>query len=240
MPRPPRFILPGYPQHVIVRGNNRNPIFGCDSDYEAYLEWLLQASRKHRCVIHAYVLMTNHVHLLVTPATAYGLGKTVQMIGRYYVQYFNRRYQRTGTLWEGRYKASLIDSERYLLTCQRYIELNPVRASIVQHPVEYPWSSYRNNATEEQSELITPHETYQHLGQTGSERQSAYRALFADAISAKTLFEIRDAANKGWPLGGPGFVKKIENLVDRPAHRQARGGDRRSEAYRLYRAIDRN
>jgi len=135
MPRQPRFTIPGQPQHVIIRGNNRDPIFYADEDYGFYLEKLRKACEKHHCDVHAYVLMTNHVHLLITPHTENSLGKAIQMLGRYYVQYFNYSYKRTGTLWEGRYKATLIDSEAYLLTCYRYIELNPVRAEgMAEHP----------------------------------------------------------------------------------------------------------
>ena len=158
MARLPRFVIPGQPQHVIVRGNNREPIFYAEEDYRFYLEKLQQACEKHQCDLHAYVLMTNHVHLLITPHTEDGISKSLQMLGRYYVQYFNHTYQRTGTLWEGRYKATLIDSERYLLTCYRYIELNPVRAEgMVDHPSEYPWSSYRYNVVGESDPLVVPH-----------------------------------------------------------------------------------
>jgi putative transposase len=146
MARLPRFVIPDQPQHVIIRGNNREPIFCDDSDYRFFLEKMSQACKKHDCEIRAYVLMTNHIHLLITPHTEQGIGKAIQTIGRYYVQYFNYVYRRTGTLWEGRYRATLIDSERYLLLCSRYIELNPVRANMVAHPSEYPWSSYRFNA----------------------------------------------------------------------------------------------
>lgn len=139
MARLPRFVIPGQPQHVIQRGNNRQIVFKAESDYQFYLEKLHAAAVKHECSIHAYVLMTNHVHLLVTPGTEDGIGKMMQMLGRYYVQYYNYCYRRTGTLWEGRYRATLIDSEQYLLTCMRYIELNPVRArDLVEHPADYP------------------------------------------------------------------------------------------------------
>ncbi len=140
MARLPRFVIPGQPQHVIQRGNNRQAIFRAEADYQFFLEKLSEAADKHQCDIHAYILMTNHVHLLVTPQTENGIGKMMQMLGRYYVHYFNNRYKRTGTLWEGRYKATLIDSEQYLLTCMRYIELNPVRAqNMAEHPADYPW-----------------------------------------------------------------------------------------------------
>lgn len=142
MARLPRFVIPEQPQHVIVRGNNRTEIFCAEADYQFYLEKLQQACDKHACQLHAYVLMTNHLHLLITPQEEQSIGKAMQMLGRYYVQYYNYTYQRTGTLWEGRYKAPLIDTEAYLLTCMRYIELNPVRAAMVVRAADYPWSSY--------------------------------------------------------------------------------------------------
>ena len=146
MARLRRFALPGQPQHIIQRGNNREIIFAAEGDCRFYLDKLEEACRRFRCAVHAYVLMTNHVHLLMTPSDELGIGKVMQALGWVYVQYFNHTYGRTGTLWEGRYKSSLLDSEGYLLTCSRYIELNPVRAGMVGHPAEYPWSSYRHNA----------------------------------------------------------------------------------------------
>jgi len=231
MARLPRFVIPGQPQHVIVRGNNRDPIFYVDEDYLFYLDKLQQACDKHQCELHAYVPMTNHVHLLITPRTEVGLGKTLQMLGRYYVQYFNYAYQRTGTLWEGRYKATLVDSERYLLTCYRYIELNPVRAGMVDHPSEYPWSSYRHNAVGEPDPLVVPHSEYLKLGKAEEERQSAYRALFRIRIAEKTLVEIRESTNKAWVLGSDRFEAKIEQKIGRPVAPRARGGDRKSSEF---------
>lgn len=233
MPRLPRFVIPGQPQHVIQRGNNRTNIFGAKGDYRYYLEKLLAASEKHLCAIHAYVLMTNHVHLLVTPQSEDGIGKMMQMLGRYYVQYFNYCYKRTGTLWEGRYRATLIDSEQYLLTCMRYIELNPVRAQgMVEHPSEYPWSSYRFNALGDEDALVTPHREYKQLGTDDEERQSAYRQLFKARIPELTLNEIRKATNKAWVLGSERFIRRVEKKLDRPAHGMAHGGDRKSDAFK--------
>ena len=233
MARLPRFVIPDQPQHVIVRGNNRDPIFLSDEDYQFYLEKLKQACEKHECDLHAYVLMTNHVHLLITPHTEQGLSKVMQMIGRYYVQYFNHSYQRTGTLWEGRYKATLIDSERYLLTCYRYIELNPVRANdMAEHPADYPWSSYRHNALGQENKLITPHEEYSQLGNNATERQQAYRDLFNHHISQRTLADIRQATNKAWILGSQHFKDKIEQQLNRRINPLPKGGDRKSAAYR--------
>jgi len=231
MPRLPRFVLVGQPQHIIVRGNNREPIFCADGDYRFYLEKLKLACEKHQCDLHAYVLMTNHVHLLITPHKSDGISKAMQMIGRYYVQYFNYTYKRTGTLWEGRYKATLIDSEQYALTCYRYIELNPVRAGMVDHPLDYPWSSYRANALNEDIDLITYHPLYKSLGRTASERCKAYRALFKAHIPEHTLKEIRAATNKSWVLGSDYFIDKIANKINRPMRPQPKGGDRKSEKY---------
>lgn len=233
MPRQPRFVLIGQPQHVIIRGNNREPVFYAEDDYRFYLEKLKLACDKHACDVHAYVLMTNHVHLLITPHKEDGLAKAMQMIGRYYVQYFNKTYNRTGTLWEGRYKATLIDSEAYALTCYRYIEMNPVRAqSMAGHPAEYPWSSYRSNALGEASSLLMPHLMYEHLGNTPTQRQHAYRELFTTMLDTTTLDEIRQATNKSWVLGSDYFKEKIAAQLDRPVAPAEKGGDRKSKQYR--------
>ena len=166
MPRKPRLYLPGIPCHVIQRGNNRDVCFAAEEDYQAYVEWLRDGAERCGCAVHAYVLMTNHVHLLVTPQDKEGVSRLMQSVGRRYVQYFNYSYDRSGTLWEGRYKATLIDSDQYLLTCMRYIELNPVRAGMVKHPLDYPWSSYAANARGQDNLLITPHELYRQLGRS--------------------------------------------------------------------------
>ncbi len=240
MPRQPRYVVPGQPQHIIIRGNNRYPVFYADADYHFFLEKLQSAIDKHDCAIHAYVLMTNHVHLLMTPQTEIGISKAIQMLGRYYVQYFNFTYQRTGTLWEGRYKATLIDSENYLLICYRYIELNPVRAEgMAGHPAEYPWSSYRCNALGKTDLVVTPHPQYMRLGETPPERQAAYRALFLAHISNKTLDEIREATNKSWVLGSAHFKDTIATEIARPVRPKSRGGDRRSKLFDDNRKLNR-
>ncbi|MDA3808262.1 MAG: transposase [Thiomicrorhabdus sp.] len=223
MARQPRFVLIGQPQHVIIRGNNRQAIFFEQYDYEFYLEILKKATQKHDCEVHAYVLMTNHVHLLITPNKADGISKLIQMIGRYYVQHFNFTYTRTGTLWEGRYKATLIDSEQYLLTCYRYIELNPVRAKMVNAPEEYPWSSYHANGLAKQDELISPHPTYLALGKTTAQQTESYRGLFSDAIPQATIDEIRQSTNKAWVLGNDQFKKQIETKTERPCSPRKKG-----------------
>jgi putative transposase len=232
MSRQPRFILPGQPQHVIQRGNNRDVIFVSDDDYRFYLEKLAAACERFGCDLHAYVLMTNHVHLLMTPQTEDGISKVMQSVGRYYVQYFNHQYKRTGTLWEGRYKATLIDSEAYLLICSRYIELNPVRADMVNAPESYPWSSYACNALGKTNALLKPHELYLALGLSTDERCEAYKGLFDSHIESIQLDEIRESTNKSWVLGSSKFKERIEELTARQAQPRGRGGDRKSKKYR--------
>ena len=239
MARLPRFVLPGQPQHVIQRGNNRQGIFCAEDDYRFYLEKLQLAAQKHDCQLHAYVLMTNHVHLLVTPEREEAIGKMMQMLGRYYIQHYNYRYRRTGTLWEGRYKATLIDSERYLLTCMRYIELNPVRAGMVAHPAAYPWSSYRYNALGHVDKLLVPHQEYRRLGKAQEERRSFYRQLFRIRIAEKTLDEIRRSTNKAWVLGDERFKHRMEKQLERRVVPLARGGDHKSDGYRRNAMINR-
>jgi len=227
MARQPRFILPGQPQHIIQRGNNRHSIFTTARDYEFYLAKLMDAARQHACQIHAYVLMTNHVHILVTPARMDSLGKMMQMLGRYYVQY----YQRTGTLWEDRYKACLISSEQYLFTCMRYIELNPLRAGIVQDPSEYHWSSYHHNALGKGDSLIQPHLEYYTLGKTPEARQRGYQALFQIPMELKILQEVREATNKCWTLGDSQFKHAVAQQLYRRVEPSHKGGDRKSRKY---------
>lgn len=230
MPRLPRYVLPGHPQHVIQRGNNRCPIFIAEEDYVRFREELSDACRRFHCLIHAYVFMTNHVHLIMTPERENSIAKVLQSVGRRYVQYFNFAYQRTGTLWEGRYKATLIDTERYLLTCYRYIELNPVRANMVTHPSAYRWSSYRANALGQHDPLLTPHAEYLALGSRHDERQAAYRTLFEVHLDDMTLAEIRKATQKAWVLGNNRFKDDIERLLQRRTRPLPRGGDQRRVA----------
>lgn len=227
MARLPRFFLPNQPLHVIQRGNNRSPIFAANEDFQFYLRCLKEAAEAHSLSIHAYVLMTNHVHLLVTPETDSSLSKTMQSLGRRYVQYFNHAYGRTGTLWEGRFKSTLIDSERYFLTCMRYIEMNPVRAGMVAHPDDYAWSSYPANAWGKDDALLMPHDLYLRLGADGAERQAAYRTLLLEQVDKAAADAIRDATNKGWVLGDEQFSARIEALTNRRAAPLARGRHKR-------------
>jgi putative transposase len=179
--------------------------------------------------------MTNHVHFLISPRDAAALPKTMQMMGRYYVQYFNFRYRRSGTLFEGRYRATLIDTQDYLLTCMRYIEMNPVHANMVENPAAYAWSSYRFNAIGEPNDLLTPRNEYLCLGKNENERWAAYRDLFDDHPSELGLAEIRDATNKGWPLGSDHFKQMIQNQLGLRAAPTTRGGDRKSKEFSINR-----
>ncbi len=226
MARLPRYGVPGVPQHVIQRGNNRQAIFAGESDYAAYLDWLKVAANEQGLAIHAYVLMTNHVHLLVTPEQEQSIGKTLQSLGRRYVQYYNFAYGRTGTLWEGRYRATVVDAEQYLLICSRYIELNPVRAGMVRSPAHYRYSSYRHNAQGHQDSLLTEHDVYRRLSRTARGRYEAYRALFRGTIEETALQEIREATNKGWALGNNRFQEEIARLAARRAVPLPRGRPR--------------
>ena len=196
------------------------------------MEKLQKALGQYHCQLHAYVLMTNHVHLLITPLEENSLSKAMQSLGRVYVQQFNYLYKRSGTLWEGRYRATLIDSNQYLLACQRYIELNPVRAEMVEHSGEYPWSSYRCNALGEENALITQHDLYKDLGDSNGQRQQQYRALFESEIPNKTLTEIREMTNKSWVLGDDRFRSQIATKIERAVAPKLKGGDRKSEKYR--------
>lgn len=223
MPRKRRFYLPGVPVHVVQRGHSREPVFFEDGDYKAYLNWFREAAERYQCDVHAFVLMTNHVHFLMTPKTTDGISRTMQYVGRYYVPYINYNYGTTGTIWEGRYKASLVQEESYLLTCMRYIELNLVSASMVNHPSEYPWSSYQANAYGKDIKLIHHHPVYQELGKTESGRLTAYRALFKAHIPQEEIKTIRTALQTGTPLGNEYFKEKVEQKLQCKVGQAKRG-----------------
>lgn len=231
MPRLSRFFVPGLPLHVIQRGNDRAPIFRCSEHMAFYVECVVRAARRHGISVHAYVLMTNHVHLLVTPSRSISLPGMMQSIGRIYVRHFNSACERTGTLWEGRYKATIVDDERYALHCMRYIELNPVRAGIVSRPADYAWSSYRANAWGSRDSLVDPHDVYRQLGRSPAERQAAYRDLFRESLTDEVLHDIRDATQNGWALGDATFRNNVTAL-SRRAQRLPRGRPRERVARR--------
>ena len=234
MPRKPRFNLVGILQHVIQRGNNREPCFYAEEDCRRYLDDLQASAEKFHCRLHAYVLMTNHVHLLVTPMVDSGVSQMMQALGRRYVYYINKTYKRTGTLWEGRYKSSLIDSDNYLLTCMRYIELNPVRANMVNHPGEYKWSSYHTNAQRGLEPIIEPHPVYTELGIATEERQAAYRELFRHHMDNETLHDIRKSLNHELVLGRSHFKDRIEEITKRQTRLGQPGRPRVEEEEGVY------
>ncbi len=205
-------------------------IFLADRDYRLYLRWLGQAAAKHGVDIHAYVLMTNHVHLLASPGTEHGVPRMLQSLGRRYVRYFNTANQRSGTLWEGRYRASVVDTDAYMHVCARYIELNPVRAGIVRRPGDYRWSSFRCNAEGVKDRLVTPHDLYCSLGSTAELRRQAYLGLFEMELSAPTLEHLRGATNGGWAIGDDDFRDRIATATGRRAAPHTRGRPRRKPA----------
>jgi len=215
MPRRSRCVIGGVPLHVIQRGNDRSACFHAAGDYHLYLGLLRELCDLYECSVHSYVLMTNHVHLLATPDHSDTISLVMKHLGQRYVQYVNRRYARSGSLWEGRFKSSMVDSAEYFLLCQRYIELNPVRAGMVHDPSDYPWSSYRSNALGEPSDLIVARAEYLALGCTEEDRRRRYRDLFQSEMSDSQLAEIRGAVNGGFALGKQAFVESVQTQLNR-------------------------
>jgi putative transposase len=207
--------VPNIPLHIIQRGNNRQACFFTDDDYLFYLSWLKKYAKSAECSIHAYVLMTNHVHILLTPKQSNSAGTLMRGLGQRYVQYVNRTYKRSGTLWEGRFRSSIIQQQEYLFSCQRYIEMNPVRAGIVKHPGEYRWSSYQINGQGKESDLLSHHALYLSLGQTDAERQAVYRELFRYELEPEEIDKIRKATNGNYALGNKQFKEEISKIVGR-------------------------
>lgn len=214
MARLPRTRAAGYPHHVIQRGNNRQAVFRDAADHQKYLALLQEISRAHAVDVHAYVLMTNHVHLLVTPEADDGLSRFMQALGRRYVRWFNDRHQRTGTPWGGRFRSTVVAADRYLLACMRYIELNPVRAGLVADPGDYRWSSHAHHIGRAVDPVITDHATFWALGNTPFERQSAYQRLFEIPLNDSELAQIRQATNRGWA------ITDIDQTVQQPLERE--------------------
>ena len=215
MARLPRLTVAHYAHHVIQRGNNRQPIFHDQRDYERMLETLADCAEKFQVAIHGYVLMPNHLHLLATPATAEGLPQMMQAVGRSYVRWFNQRHTRSGTLWEGRYRSTVIEAERYLLACMVYIDLNPERAGLVRSPAEWTWSSCASHLGLRTDRLVTPHALQWAMGNTPFSREAAYRELLQNGIDRKQCEALTDATLRGWALGGPDFVAGLHAHTDR-------------------------
>lgn len=215
MARLPRLTVPGYPHHIIQRGNNRQAIFADAADYEMLLRLLDENARKFGVALHAYVLMSNHFHLLATPETAEGIPQMMQAVGRRYVRYFNQRQARTGTLWEGRYRSTLIQAERYLMACLVYLDLNPVRARIVGEPGDYRWSSHSHYVGRAADRLVTPHPLYWALGNTPFSREAAYSALVHADIKPEEQRLLTESALRGWALGEADYVADLQKLTAR-------------------------
>ena len=221
MPRRSRLVHTDVPLHVIQRGNNRQACFFDEEDRRRYLEWLAVYSAECGCRVHAYVLMTNHVHLLLTPSSPGSAGRLMKRLGQRYVQHVNRTYRRSGTLWEGRFRSCPVQEDGYLLRCYRYIELNPVRAGMVSHPGDYSWSSYAANASGDRTPVVTPHPLYLALGKSSAERRSAYRALFRASLPKAFLEQVRRATNGNFALGEERFQAEISAALGRrvvPGH----------------------
>jgi putative transposase len=213
MPRKPRFYLPDVPAHVMQRGHNRSPVFFDNEDYLEYLRILKVMAEKYECMIHAYVLMTNHIHLLLTPASQNSISLMFQGLGRQYVTYINKTYGLSGTLWEGRHKGNPIDSDVYFLACMRYIELNPMRAGMCTGPADYRWSSYAANALGEANSILVPHEKYCQLGDDMSIRQNNYLTLLSERLDADVISDFRKGVQSGTPIGCEYFKQRIEEIL---------------------------
>lgn len=215
MARLPRLALPGYAHHIVQRGNNRQAIFLSAADYQTLLDLLQENATKFGVSVHAYVLMSNHFHLLVTPETQDGLSKLMQALGRRYVRYFNQSQQRTGTLWEGRYRSTVIQAERYLLACMTYLDLNPVREGLVSQARDYPWSSHGHYTGQRSDKLITPHPLVWQIGNTPFAREAAYAELVQQGISAVQQAALTDTVLHGWALGTSDFVADLQRRTQR-------------------------
>jgi putative transposase len=215
MPRPPRLDLAGIPQHIVQRGVDRRPCFVLDIHYLEYLRHLSELAERFGCDVHAYVLMCNHVHLLATPAETGGIGRLMQAVGRRYVGFFNFSMERTGTLWEGRFKSCLVDNDTYLLRCHRYIELNPVRAGICERPGGFRWSSYKHNGLGIHDSLITPHPAYLGLAKSAEERRTAYRRFVGEGCERSEADEIRNMTSRHRAFGGKRFKDELELAHER-------------------------
>jgi putative transposase len=223
MARLPRLTVTGYPHHVILRGNNRQDIFKTTADYQRMLNLLEEHSRVQGVDVHAYVLMGNHLHLLLTPQKDQALPKMMQAVGRSYVQTFNKVHGRTGTLWEGRYRSTLIQTDSYLLACMVYIDLNPVRAHLVAQPQDYAWSSHLHYTGRKTDRLITPHALYWTLGNTPFAREAAYAELVHAGVSQDQQGALTDATLSGWALGDDAFVADLRTQTQRRLSKVAAG-----------------
>jgi len=223
MARLPRLAIAGQPHHLIQRGLNRQPIVSDDQDRRQLLDDLRECAALHRVSIHAYVLMDNHFHLLATPESAEGLSGMMQSLGRRYVAGFNKRHQRSGTLWDGRFRAAPLEAIEYLLACMRSIELNPQRQGFAGPPEDYPWSSAAHHLGRRRDPLVFDHALFWALGNTPFEREAAYRAWLDQGVAPEEHRRLTDSALKGWPLGSASFLHAIGQATERPVTPRPRG-----------------
>ena len=231
MARLPRIVIPNQPLHIMHRGNNRQDIFETEDDFIRIKQDIAHSLSRAKCELHAYVIMSNHLHLLVTPKDKGQLTVFMQSMSNRYVRYFNATRQRTGTIWEGRYKSCLVDSEHYLFTLYKYIEMNPIKANIVKELKDYPWSSYQYNGLGEEDTLITAHSLYKALGGTREQQANSYLALFEPLDISKQNNDITQATQKGEVFGRAKFHTEMALLLKRPTTLTSHGGDRKSENY---------
>jgi putative transposase len=229
MARLPRLVVPQQAHHIIQRGHDQQSIFRDAADHQAFLEWLKEAAKRFNVAIHAYALMPDHIHLLATPADEPGLARMMQWVGRYYVPYFNQKYQRSGTLWQGRYRAAVVEAELYLLLCSRYIESNPVRNGLAGTASDYPWSSYLHHVGAKPDSLITDHYVYWALGNTPFDREIAYKLLTEQGLGSAEVALISQATLKGWALGEDEFKAGLERQINRRVSPAKRGRPAKKE-----------
>ncbi len=223
MARLPRLVLANHPHHIIQTGNDNQVIFREPDDYQHFLAWLKESAKEFKVAIHAYVLMPNHLHLLASPSTVQGLAQMMQRVGRYYVPWYNAKYTRSGSLFQGRFKTSLIDAQQYFMLCSRYIESNPVRSGLVGDARDYPWSSYPHHAGLRPDSVITDHALYWALGNTPFQREAAYIELSQPALNASEMLTVDAAVLKGWPLGSDAFKTEIQHRAKRQVLPAKRG-----------------
>lgn len=223
MPRQARLRIPGLPLHLVQRGHNKAPCFLQERDFRVYLSLVDELSPLYGCAVHAYVLMTNHVHLLLTPERADGASFLMKYLGQRFAQYFNRKYGHSGSLFEGRFRSCIVDSDAYLLSCYRYVEMNPVRAGMVDHPSEYRWSSYHTNAEGRPSDFVVAHPLYVALAENPDERRRLYRSLFEVPEAPDDLRRMREAVNSGTALARESFLVELDERTRARATKRARG-----------------
>ncbi|MBC3871074.1 transposase [Undibacterium oligocarboniphilum] len=227
MARLPRLVIPQMLHHLVQRTHEGTQLFRDSEDYTMFLGWLTQGAKQFHIAIHAYVLMPEHLHLLVTPEDAEGLSKLLQWLGRYYVPYFNRKYRRSGSLWQGRYKATVLEAQAFFLPCSLYVESHPLRAGLVADLLDYPWSSYQHHIGLRADPLVSDHPIFWALGNTPFQREANYKEMMQQSLSAAELARLTEATHKGWLLGSPVFEAEMAKLTERRVSPAKRGRPRK-------------